>query len=131
MPPATGHHGPVTSHLVEVVNGKAVYDGRPLAAWVPDVVRRIAERCSPVDVILFGSVARGDDGADSDIDLLVVLPKMNRRHDAAVAVLRELRDFPVPIDVTVADPATMERDRHLPGVIRVALREGTHVLAAA
>ncbi|HSH59558.1 MAG TPA: nucleotidyltransferase domain-containing protein [Acidimicrobiales bacterium] len=39
--------------------------------------------CDPLQVILFGSVARGDDGPDSDLDLLVVLPKVEQseRHE--------------------------------------------------
>lgn len=38
---------------------------------------------------------RGDDGPDSDIDLLVVLSEIKgRRHGAAVAIRCDLRDFP-------------------------------------
>ncbi len=46
----------------ETVAGKAVLDGRTLAEWVPDVVRDLVDRFDPIRVILFGSVARGDDG---------------------------------------------------------------------
>lgn len=31
-----------------------------------------------IQIILFGSVARGDDEEDSDIDILIVLPKINK-----------------------------------------------------
>lgn len=110
--------------VVEVVGGKAVYRGRPLAAWVPDVVARIFERTEARRVVVFGSVQRGDDGPDSDIDVLVQLPQVTRRHDDAVRVLRELRDLPVPIDVMVTDDDLLREEAHVPGVIRVALREG-------
>ncbi len=104
---------------------KARYEGRSLAEWVPIAAEAIAARFDPVKVVLFGSVARGDDGPDSDIDLLVIVEKLeSRRHDAAVAILRELRDIPAPVDVIVADVPLIERTGHLPGILRVALREG-------
>jgi hypothetical protein len=56
---------------IEVVEGEVRYDGRTLAEWVPVVASQIAEVCDPVQVILWGSLARGDDDPDSDIDLLV------------------------------------------------------------
>jgi predicted nucleotidyltransferase len=115
----------------QVVNGKAVSNGRPLAAWVPDVVWRIFERTDAVRVVVFGSVERGEDGPDSDIDLLVVLPHITRRHDDAVEVLRRVRDLPVPIDVIVVDEELLDRESRVPGVVRVALREGTVVERAA
>jgi predicted nucleotidyltransferase len=113
---------------VEVAEGRVRYDGRTLAQWAPDVAQRIVDRCGATRIVLFGSVARGDDGPDSDLDLLVVLPVVGRRHDAAVQVLRELRDLPVPVDVTVVDEAGFERGRKLPGLIRVALREGLEIV---
>lgn len=118
----------MSSVAYEVRGGKAVYDGRTLAEWVPDVVRRLAEGFGPVRVVLFGSVARGDDGRESDIDLLVVLAKLEgRHHDAAVAMLRSLRDLPVPVDLVVTDAAELDGRSRAPGVVRVALREGIAV----
>lgn len=109
---------------VELVNAMVLYNGRSLAEWVPVVADRIFERCSAQRIVLFGSVARGEDGIDSDIDLLVVLPLVTNRHDDAVAVLRELRDMPVPIDILVFDQATLDYEAQVPGIARVALREG-------
>jgi predicted nucleotidyltransferase len=39
-----------------------------------EAVRRLVEAYQPECVYLFGSVARGDAGPDSDYDLLVVVP---------------------------------------------------------
>ena len=50
----------------EVVEGKSRYDGRTLAEWAPQIVDEIVRVWDPVRVILFGSMARGDDGPDSD-----------------------------------------------------------------
>jgi hypothetical protein len=43
---------------IEVVEGKAAYDRRSLAAWVPDVVERIFKRTEARRVDVFGSVDR-------------------------------------------------------------------------
>jgi len=114
----------VNSTRVKVTNGKVLYGGESLVVWASRVAQRIVERCGASRVILYGSVARGDDGPDSDIDLLVVMPVVGRRHDATVRVLNELRDFPVPVDVTVFDPAHLDDQANVPGVVRAALREG-------
>jgi hypothetical protein len=52
---------------IEIVDGKALYDGRSLIAWAPRVADRIVERCGASRIVLHGSVARGDDGPDSDM----------------------------------------------------------------
>ena len=39
-----------------------------------EVVRRLVEAYRPLRVYLFGSVARGDAGPDSDYDILLVVP---------------------------------------------------------
>jgi predicted nucleotidyltransferase len=128
---ASEHDGGVSRSRIEVVGGRVLYDGQTLSDWAPVVADRIYRRCNAEQVVLFGSVARGEEGADSDIDLLVVLPVVHRRHDAAVAVLRELRDLSVPIDVMVVDPPALERERRVPGVVRVALSEGRPLAASA
>ena len=41
---------------------------------IAEITRRLVEYYQPVRIYLFGSVARGDDGPDSDLDFLVVVP---------------------------------------------------------
>lgn len=124
------HNGPVERPRVELIDGKVLYEGRSLVAWASRVADRIVERCDASRVVLYGSVARGDDGPDSDIDLLVVMPIVGRRHDTSVRVLNELRDLPVPIDITVVDPAHLDAEASVPGVVRAAMREGRVLVAA-
>jgi predicted nucleotidyltransferase len=123
-------NGPMERPRVELIDGKVLYDGRSLVAWASRVADRIVERCDASRVVLYGSVARGDDGPDSDIDLLVVMPIVGRRHDTSVGVLNELRDLPVPVDITVVDPAHLDEEASVPGVVRAALREGRVLVAA-
>ena len=41
---------------------------------IAEITRRLVEFYQPDRIYLFGSVARGDDGPDSDLDFLVVVP---------------------------------------------------------
>jgi hypothetical protein len=67
---------PLTSHASTVAGASAA--DKPwavTAAKVEAAVERIATAIRPVRILAFGSRARGDAGAESDLDLLVVLPK--------------------------------------------------------
>ena len=108
-------------------NGR--YDDRPLRDWLSDVVHQVVTTIDPLEVIVFGSMARGDDRPSSDIDLLVVLDHVEPRHKASVmtSIYRGLR-CGVPVDVVVSDPAEIARDRHRVGsVLLPALRDGRSV----
>jgi predicted nucleotidyltransferase len=93
--------------------------------WVKRIADEIVGRFHPLRVILFGSHARGDAGADSDIDLLVVLAEVPDKRRAAVEIRRALAAFPVPKDIIVTSPAEIASRGDLVGtVLRPALREG-------
>jgi predicted nucleotidyltransferase len=101
------------------------YNGRTLQEWVPDLVSRLVERFDPLKIVLFGSLATGDGGPDSDIDLVVVVPKVDNKHRLAVDMRLALADVPVPNDVIPTDPEEIrQRGDTLGGVLRAALREG-------
>jgi len=65
--------------------------------------RRIAERFQPDKIILFGSYAYGTPHADSDVDLLVIMPSRNQL-DQAVKIRCELK-APFAIDLLVRKPS--------------------------
>ena len=107
----------VSRSQLEVVAGKAFYNGRPLADWVDDVALRIFERSEASEIVVFGSVQRGDDGPDSDIDLLVVLddaPVADRRR-LMVDMRRATRAVAAPHDLLVTSVADLERHSATPG----------------
>ena len=54
----------------------ATISGTPTASdpVLGEVVRRLVEVYQPERIYLFGSVARGDAGPDSDYDILVIVP---------------------------------------------------------
>lgn len=97
-----------------------------------EIVRRLVAAYEPERIYLFGSIARGDAGPDSDYDLLVVVadsaPHERRRSRLAYQVLRGTA---TAADVLVCTHSYFEARRHLkaslPGMV---LREG-RVLHAA
>jgi predicted nucleotidyltransferase len=64
--------------------------------------RQIAERFHPDRIILFGSYAYGTPNADSDVDLLVVMPCRNEL-DMSVKITWEL-PAPFAMDLLVRKP---------------------------
>ncbi len=113
------------ARTVEVVNGKVRYEGRTLAEWVPQIVTDLVAAADPLEIVLFGSVARGDDDPDSDVDVLVVLVSVarNEKHER-MGELRNAITAPVPVDVLITDPAELAVRGDLPGILRIARREG-------
>jgi predicted nucleotidyltransferase len=93
--------------------------------------RRLAEAAGEsAQVILFGSHARGDAGARSDLDFLVVEPYVENEAEESVRLLRELRDLRIPVDVIVVSRRYAEEWRDVRGgIVHAALGEG-RVLAS-
>src|SRR6202795_2676038 len=67
--------------------------------------RAIADEFQPDKIILFGSYAYGTPHADSDVDLLVVMPAPNQ-HTQAVRIRWRLA-APFPMDLLVRTPKQM------------------------
>jgi len=89
------------------------------------MVQRIVDGFHPLRVILFGSHARGTARADSDVDLLVVMPHLDNRRATTIAMRRALGDLPVCKDIVVTTPAEIDRKGGLGGnLLRPALHEG-------
>src|SRR3954453_20337987 len=82
----------------------ATTDTRSVDAIIQEMTRRIVARFDPLQVILFGSRARGDAHEDSDVDLLVVFPHVENSRTMAVAIRSELRGLGVAKDIVVASP---------------------------
>jgi predicted nucleotidyltransferase len=75
----------------------------------------VAQEFRPQKIILFGSYAYGKPTADSDVDLLVILPFHG--NDVAKAIqIRSRFDTPFPMDLLVRKPefiATRLRERDM------------------
>jgi predicted nucleotidyltransferase len=116
-----------------LVSGSVRWDGRTLREWVPEVVEDIVSTVDPVKIILFGSVLRGEAGADSDLDLLVVLDELDPGDRARLmGEIRFAIGAPMAIDVFVTDVEECERRRDVVGSLHYwPLREGEMVYERA
>lgn len=104
-------------------DGRALWNGESLQHWSNVLTSELVALFDPVEVWLFGSVARGDDGADSDLDVMIVLD----RYDTADAIELKRRatvstTTPAPFDVTFSDPDRMAQRSGVVGTIERAVR---------
>jgi predicted nucleotidyltransferase len=89
------------------------------------VVRRLVKTVVPEQIILFGSVARGDEQADSDIDLLVVVPQEKLCYETTRRARQVLRGLPLKVDLCWTTPARLAEFRDVRWTIEEsATREG-------
>ncbi|HKI66569.1 MAG TPA: nucleotidyltransferase domain-containing protein [Solirubrobacterales bacterium] len=108
-------------------------ESRPIALdWLDQAGKLLAEAAGAEStVILFGSHARGEARADSDVDFLVIEPVVKNRLKEWERLRRALKDLPMPVDIVVLDEKRAERRARVPGtMVHHALRDG-QVLAAA
>lgn len=100
-----------------VRDNHAVWAGRTLRAWTDVLVENLVAQYDPVSIILFGSVATGSDGPDSDIDLLVVLDDapLSERRRMMVEMRRATRNVAAPHDLLVTSAADFARNSATPG----------------
>lgn len=69
---------------------------------IDKLVQRIVEAVHPLRIILFGSAVRGQMDANSDLDVLVVVPNETHRQSTARRIYRYLIGFGFPVDIVVA-----------------------------
>lgn len=98
---------------------------------ISDLIKRIVEAVDPIRVILFGSMARGEAGRYSDVDVLVVVKDGVHRRKTAQSIYRHLLGFGIPVDIVVATLSDMELYKDSPGLIyREAIKDGVELYAA-
>ena len=90
---------------------------------------RIAETIHPERIILFGSHARGNALADSDVDLLVITTETYGPHNSRRKVLtwlwRSLARIRTPVDIVLSSVDEVAQWRNTTNhLIAHALREG-------
>jgi len=69
-------------------------------AKIKDLCQQIVENFNPQKIILFGSHAYGKPNADSDVDLLVVMPFEGRDSQKAIEIRTKIQTT-VPLDLLV------------------------------
>ena len=85
---------------------------------------RIARQFHPERIILFGSYAYGSPRADSDVDLLIIMPFEGKSRDKRLEIWRQAVP-PFPTDILVRRPEdTRRRYEEWDPLIREALDKG-------
>lgn len=69
----------------------------------------IAREFKPEKIILFGSYAYGTPTEDSDVDLMVVMPRTRSRGVRMSLKIRERLDRAFPMDLLVRTPAEIRK----------------------
>jgi uncharacterized protein len=81
------------------------------------VVRRLVEAYDPVAIYLFGSRARGDAGADSDYDLMIVLADDNERVRSRQEVWQTARSRRIFVNAFLTRTGSFAWRRHEVGTL--------------
>jgi len=71
----------------------------------------------PDRIILFGSAATGQMTRDSDIDLLIVEPAPENRHEASVQIRDAVGNVNFPVDVLIIATEWFEATKNIIGGI--------------
>jgi predicted nucleotidyltransferase len=108
-----------------------------LPIWAPTpekmqaAIERLVAAGQPTRIILFGSRARGDGDDRSDVDLLVIKPRVENRYEELVALDRSLRGLLLPVDLLLVSEQEFEHRASQAGTVEHAARCEGRVLYAA
>jgi predicted nucleotidyltransferase len=92
---------------------------------IEKAARKIGEQAKAKAVVLFGSHARGQAGADSDVDLLVIAESDLPRHKRSRQLHLMFKPYPFAMDILVYTPEEVDSERQFEfSFISRALREG-------
>jgi predicted nucleotidyltransferase len=93
---------------------------------IREVTRRLTDTVPGAKVILFGSRARGEEGPDSDLDLLVIEPgEVNSPRAESSRLRRKLRGLGVSLDLIVVSARYADEWGSFEGtLVNQALSEG-------
>lgn len=97
---------------------------------IREIVRRIVSEFEPDQIILFGSHARGTATADSDVDLLIVMPVSGSKREKALEIRLALKKFRIPKDIVVTTPEDFAWRKGIPGTVERPAELGGKVLYA-
>ena len=78
---------------------------------IEEVARKIGEHTQARAVVLFGSHARGQAGADSDVDLLVIAESDLPRYKRSQQLHLLFKPYPFAMDILVYTPKEVETER--------------------
>ncbi|MGA9623408.1 MAG: nucleotidyltransferase domain-containing protein [Bryobacteraceae bacterium] len=96
-----------------------------------EIVRRVLSVARPDRIILFGSAATGEMTKDSDIDLLIVAPTPENRHEERLRIADAIGDIEYPVDVIIIASERFEATKDIIGGIAYPAHKYGRVLYEA
>jgi predicted nucleotidyltransferase len=100
-------------------------------AQIPKLTQSIVSNFAPERVILFGSYARGEAEADSDVDLLVIMPLRGVSRNQQTAAIYQQCHLGFPVDIVVRTPKEFEQgQQRRDWFLQEIAREGKVMYAA-
>jgi predicted nucleotidyltransferase len=100
-------------------------------ATIQQAVELLRQAAPDATIIVFGSCARGEITEDSDLDVLVVEPKVTSRLEEMVRLRDLLRPLGIPADVLVASKDTFEYWSDTPNTIYYEVARQGRIFHAA
>lgn len=92
---------------------------------IQQVAVQLGNAADALQVILFGSYARGEATDRSDVDLMVVAESDLPRHKRAVNLYKHFRPYPFGMDIVVYTPQEVEDGKKSAlSFVSTVLREG-------
>ena len=99
---------------------------------IREAVERIVAAARPSKIIVFGSHGRKESDEGSDLDLLVIEPKLVDRYQEMIRLREAVGPIGSGVDVLVCSEEEAERRGQVPGtVVYWALKEGRVLYDAA
>jgi predicted nucleotidyltransferase len=92
---------------------------------IDTAIQRVLASTHPSKIILFGSRAQGTETADSDVDLLVIEPRVPSKIKEMARLREAIGNIGVAVDIMVCSESEVADWGGLPGTaLYWALREG-------
>jgi predicted nucleotidyltransferase len=97
-----------------------------------EIVQRIVAEVHPSRVILFGSYGRNDADEGSDLDIMVIKPRVDNRYAEMIDLRKVVGHVGVGVDLLLYSEAEYGRRSQVPGtVLYWARKEGRPLYEAA
>ncbi len=102
-----------------------------LAQELEQFAASIVSACQPLEIWLFGSLARDSFTTGSDIDLAIIVSSVDQLPVAKKSVYGLGRITEWPLELLFLDRNTFERKRHLGGVCMIIADEGRKLFSGS
>jgi predicted nucleotidyltransferase len=93
-----------------------------------EIADKIVTAIHPQAIILFGSLARGEAGPESDLDLMVIKESDKPRFERYAEVRRLFRGMGIGMDILVYTPDEFAQFQSVPGSLTYAVAHEGRVL---